>query len=182
MRPMLEQQNPTESATGPGSWRPLPLRDAAPMTSDAVLDVVASTSQGLSSEEATRRLEDVGPNALASHGARPWATLASQLRNPLLILLVGTAVVSAFVGDRTDAIIILTIIALSVGLGFINEYRSAQAVEELHSQLRHKSLALRDGKPVSVDDHARPGRRRSAVGGGRRAGRSAAAARGSPGM
>jgi P-type Mg2+ transporter len=77
--------------------------------------------------------------------------LLNQLRNPLLILLVATAVMSAFVGDKTDATIILVIISMSVGLGFINEYRSARAVEELHSQLRHKALTLRDGKMVSVD-------------------------------
>ena len=94
---------------------------------------------------------EVGPNALVSHGARPLRILLNQFHNPLLILLIGTAVVSAFVGEKTDAIIILTIIGMSVGLGFVNEYRSARSVEELHSQLRHKALTLRDGKPVSVD-------------------------------
>jgi P-type Mg2+ transporter len=121
------------------------------MDTDSVLEALDSGPQGLSSEEAARRLQEVGPNALVSHGARPVAILLRQLRNPLLILLVTTAVVSAFVGERTDAIIILVIIGLSVGLGFINEYRSARAVEELHSQLRHKALTLRDGKPISVD-------------------------------
>ncbi len=121
------------------------------MEVDGVLAQLASSSQGLSSEEAASRLRRVGPNALVSHGARPLAILLGQLRNPLLILLVTTAVVSAFVGDKTDAIIILTIIAMSVGLGFFNEYRSARAVEELHSQLRHKAVTLRDGKPVSID-------------------------------
>jgi len=121
------------------------------MDVDDVLAELSSSPRGLSSAEAARRLEQVGPNALVSHGARPLAVLLNQLRNPLLILLVTTAVVSAFVGERTDAIIILTLIAMSVGLGFVNEYRSARAVEELHSQLRHKAVTLRDDKPVSVD-------------------------------
>jgi Mg2+-importing ATPase len=43
------------------------------------------------------------------------------------------------------------IIGLSVGLGFVNEYRSARAVEQLHSELRHTSLALRDGGPADLD-------------------------------
>jgi P-type Mg2+ transporter len=129
----------------------LELRSAASLGGDAVLEKLASSRQGLSSEEAARRLETVGPNALRSHGARPLVIFLRQLRNPLLILLVTTAVVSAFVGEGTDAVIILAIIALSVGLGFFNEYRSARAVEELHSQLRHTALALRDGRPVAVD-------------------------------
>ncbi|HUO71145.1 MAG TPA: magnesium-translocating P-type ATPase [Solirubrobacteraceae bacterium] len=134
-----------------GSWRALELRSAATMDSDTVLGSLGSSSRGLSSAEAARRLEQVGPNALRSHGARPLTILLRQFHNPLLILLITTAVVSAFVGETTDAIIILAIISLSVGLGFVNEYRSAQAVEELHSQIRHSALALRDGKPTSVD-------------------------------
>jgi P-type Mg2+ transporter len=129
----------------------LTLHSAATMETDAVVDALGSTPQGLSSQEAARRLEEVGPNALVSHGAQPLKILLNQFHNPLLILLISTAVVSAFVGEKTDAIIILTIIAMSVGLGFVNEYRSARSVEELHSQLRHKALTLRDGKPVSVD-------------------------------
>ena len=150
---MLEEQQttrepPRASASASG---PVTLRSAAMMQADAVLDALGSTPRGLSSEEAGRRLREVGPNALVSHGARPLRILLNQFHNPLLILLIGTAVVSAFVGEKTDAIIILTIIAMSVGLGFVNEYRSARAVEELHSQLRHNSLTLRDGEPVTVD-------------------------------
>jgi len=132
-------------------WCALALRSAAVMEADEVLTELASSPQGLSNDEAARRLAQVGPNALRSHGARPLAIFLRQLRNPLLILLVTTALVSAFVGEATDAIIILAIIGLSVGLGFFNEYRSARAVEALHSQLRHTALALRDHGPVAVD-------------------------------
>src|SRR5664279_5786892 len=74
-----------------------------------------------------------------------------QLRNPLLVLLVAAAVTSAAVGERTSAVIILAIIGMSVGLGFVNEYRSELAVEALHSQLRHTALVIRDGEAGGVD-------------------------------
>lgn len=148
---MLNQQQstrePPRAATS--SARPLTLRAAATMEANAVVDALGVDAAGLSSEEAARRLEQVGPNALVSHGAQPLKILLNQFHYPLLILLIGTAVVSAFVGEKTDAIIILTIIAMSVGLGFANEYRSARSVEELHWQLRHKALTLRDPKPVT---------------------------------
>jgi P-type Mg2+ transporter len=115
------------------------------------LSRLASTGGGLSTGEASARLDAVGANVLRSHGARPVAVLMRQLRNPLLILLVAAAVMSLFVGERTDAAIILAIIGLSVGLGFFNEYRSERAVEALHSQLRHTALALRDGQPGQID-------------------------------
>jgi Mg2+-importing ATPase len=121
------------------------------MPAEGVLRALGTTDSGLSEAEAQRRLQQIGPNALRSHGARPFVVLMRQLRNPLLVLLVGAALVSAFVGERTGAFIILGISGLSVGLGFVNEYRSERAVEALHSQLRHLALALRDGRAVSVD-------------------------------
>jgi P-type Mg2+ transporter len=133
------------------SWRSLPLKAAATMDCDAVLAELGSTPEGLSADEAGRRLAQVGPNALRSHGARPLAVLARQFRSPLLILLIGTALVSGFVGETTNAVIILSIVGLSVGLGFVNEYRSERAVEELHSQLRHTALVVRDGKAAAID-------------------------------
>ena len=77
--------------------------------------------------------------------------VARQLRNPLLLLLLAAALTSAVVGERTDALIIFSISGLSIGLGFLNEYRSERAVEALHSQLRHTALVLRDGQPARVD-------------------------------
>ncbi len=137
--------------TGVQVSNPLKLRSAATMPVEAVIEALGASSDGLSEPEARRRLQEIGPNALRSHGARPLAVLMRQLRNPLLILLVGAALTSIFVGEGTDAVIILGIICLSIGLGFFNEYRSERAVEALHSQLRHTALALRDGQATTVD-------------------------------
>jgi P-type Mg2+ transporter len=126
------------------SWEPIALQAAAGLEADAVLERLGSSERGLTSEEATRRLRMVGPNALRSHGARPLAVLLRQLKSYLLLLLVAAGAVSAAVGDRTEAAIILVIIALSVGLGFLNEYRSEKAVEELHSKIRRWALVERD--------------------------------------
>ncbi len=77
--------------------------------------------------------------------------LASQLRSPLLILLAVTALASAFLGQASDAVIIGVILAASVGLGFVNEYKAAKTAEALHSSVRHSCVALRDGHPRTVD-------------------------------
>ena len=130
---------------------PLTLASAATLPADDVVARLNSDAGGLSHDEASARLAEVGPNALRSHGARPFEVLARQLRNPLLLLLAAAAVTSFAVGERTSALIILLIICLSVGLGFLNEYRSELAVEALHSQLRHRALTMRDGEPVPVD-------------------------------
>ena len=61
-----------------------------------------------------------------------------------------TAVLAFFLGDRPDALIILAIIALSVGLSFVNEYRSERAVADLRARIRRDAVAIRDGKPAAV--------------------------------
>ncbi len=108
-------------------------------------------ARGLTSEEAARRLVAVGPNAVRTHRAQWLPVLAAQLRSPLLVLLAGAAVVSFFLGEQTDAVIIGVILVVAVGLGFINEYRAARAAEALHSRIRHEATVVRDGVPVQVD-------------------------------
>src|SRR6266498_381824 len=124
-------------------WGGLEFADAASMEAGAVLARLGTSESGLAESEASRRLQALGPNAILSHGAQPLRVLLRQLRNPLLILLAGAALVSILVGERADALIILVIVCLSVGLGFVNEYRSEKAVEELHSSIRHTAVTTR---------------------------------------
>jgi P-type Mg2+ transporter len=127
------------------------LIEAARLTPAEVVGRLGSSASGLTSGEAALRLGRFGPNAVRSHGARPLAILGRQLRNPLLILLAAATLISLIVGERTDAVIILTIVGLSVGLGFVNEYRSERVVEALHASIRHLALVLRDGANATVD-------------------------------
>ena len=131
--------------------RRLGLHEAATLDAAEVLTRLGTSEGGLSAQEAARRLASVGPNVLRSHGARAWGVLARQFRSYLLLLLLSAAVVSAALGERTQAGIILAILGLSVGLGFLNEYRSERAVEALHAQIRRNALAERDGRVQEVD-------------------------------
>ena len=95
---------------------------------------------------------------MRSHHASAWSVLTRQLRSPLLWLLLAAALVSAFVGQGIDALIIGVIVAASVGLGFVNEYRAERAAEAMHSEIRHEVAVTRDGAPASVEvTHLVPG-------------------------
>ena len=130
----------------------LDLGAAAGMSSTEVLDQLAvDGAVGLTGSEVAARLDRYGPNALRSHGVRPWEILVRQLRSYLLLLLLFAAVVSAAVGDGNEALIIGVIMSLSIGLSFINEFRSEKAVEALHSQIHHRATVDRDGRTVRID-------------------------------
>ena len=130
----------------------------AAMPSQEVLDRLGTRASGLSTAEAEARLASFGPNAVRTHHASAVSVLIRQLRSPLLLLLISAAAVSAFVGEGTDAMIIGVIIAASVGLGFVNEYRAERAAEALHSSIRHMVTVFRGGEPSSHEvTHLVPG-------------------------
>ena len=79
------------------------------------------------------------------------AVLVRQLRSPLLALLAAAAIVSYFVGERSDAVVIAVILAASVGLGFANEYRAEQAGVALYDNVRHQAVVVRGGIAGGVD-------------------------------
>jgi Mg2+-importing ATPase len=124
---------------------------AATKTTQETLRQLGVAAGGLSGEEVLARQARWGPNAVATHRARPWSVLWHQLRSPLLGLLLAAALASFLVGERGSAIIIAVIVAVSVGLGFVNEYRAERAAQALHSQIHHQALVTRDGQVTAVD-------------------------------
>ena len=127
------------------------LPEAARLPSAAVLDALGSGDQGLRAAEAAVRLEARGANVLREHRVTATGVLLRQFRNPLLLLLLGCAAVSGFTGDPTDAVIIAAIVAVSVLLSFVNEYRAESAVAALHREIHHRALVRRDGLDQLVD-------------------------------
>ena len=136
---------------GPGSGGLPDLPEAACLPAEDVLIRLSTTRIGLTSSEAARRLALVGPNALRGHVVGPLSVLGSQLKNPFLLLLAATAMISLLLQDRTNALIILGIVVLSVGLGFVSEYRSVRAIADLHTQVRHTARTWRDGRLTAVE-------------------------------
>ncbi|MCA1983789.1 magnesium-translocating P-type ATPase [Nocardioides nematodiphilus] len=120
-------------------------------TAEVLEGLAVSDLNGLSSTAVSERRDRWGPNAVSSHHARFGPVLWHQLRSPLLALLLTAALASYFVGEKSDAAIIGVIVALSVGLGFVNEYRAERAAEALHDQIRHECVVTRDGRPATVD-------------------------------
>lgn len=126
------------------------MADAGGRDVDLVLQGLDTTDVGLSSAEAAVRQARFGPNVLAFHHVTAFEVLRRQFHNPLLILLLSAAAISAATGDTTDGGLIAAIVVLSVGLGFINEYRSEAAVAALHANIRHEALVWRDGNPKRI--------------------------------
>ena len=119
--------------------------------SSEVLDLVGSSPKGLSAGEASKRLETYGPNTLATR--RKTTTLRlllTQFKSPIILILIFAAILSIFLGDRTDSIIILSIVAISGLLGFWQERGANNAVAKLLAIVQIEARVMRNGKPVDV--------------------------------
>lgn len=121
---------------------------AAARPLEAVFAALAGSATGLTAGDALLRQKRFGPNAVRTHRVSAVAVLIRQLRSALLLLLAATAVMSFFLGDPTQAVIIGVILLASIGLSFVNEYRAERATAQLHSQVHHFALVRRDGQFV----------------------------------
>lgn len=116
-------------------------------TAAEVLADLDSAPEGLSTAEAHARRVVHGPNELRETISRPvWRMLLAQFVEPMILILVGAAGLSLFLGDVTEAVAILAIVALFGVLGFLQEYRAEKAMAAL-KQLASPSVRVRrDGE------------------------------------
>jgi Mg2+-importing ATPase len=109
---------------------------------------------GLTSTQAAERLRADGPNVLGGEGRRTrLRILAGQFASPLVLILVLASGVSIVVGDRIEAGIILAIVAMSAGLGFVQEARAEASVAALQARLTLRATVVRDGREQEVPVH-----------------------------
>ncbi|MGE2735049.1 magnesium-translocating P-type ATPase [Mycolicibacterium vaccae] len=137
--------------TSAGAPAAADLDRVADATATEVLTHLNTSADGLSAEEARARMQRFGGNVVRTHRVSALAVLRRQLSNAILGLLAVTAALSFLLGDRTQAVIIGIILAVSVGLGFFNEYRAEKASAALHTAIRHQAVVRRDGRFQRVD-------------------------------
>ena len=129
------------------------------LPADQVLVKVQSTPQGLSSEDAKQRLTQYGANSLKQKQQSHTLTLLlNQFNSPIILILIFAAILSSFLKDTIDAVIILVIVLASGLLGFWQERGAADAVQKLLEMVEIKASILRDGQAQDVPvDEVMPG-------------------------
>jgi len=140
---MNRQANDGTAAGAAPAWHSLSVADVA--------ERLRSSPRGLTAEEARRRLAEFGPNELqAAQRISPWALLAAQFKNVLIIILLVATAASAFLGHAVEAVAITVIVLFAVLLGFVQEYRAERAIEALREMAAPGATVLRDGREAEV--------------------------------
>jgi Ca2+-transporting ATPase len=121
------------------------------LSTERVMEALDSGSQGLSSEEAERRLAEFGANQLCVQPPPPmWQVFLRQFKSPILYVLFMAALVSLALGERVDAGVILGIVGLNAVIGFIQESRAQQALEALSKLTSPRATVLRAGEELDL--------------------------------
>jgi len=135
------------------------------LSTQEVLKNLEVDENGLSSQQAQERLQKYGPNKL-KEGAKPTLLqrFLAQLKDPMLIILMIAAAVSALTGmlsgesEWAEVIIIVAVVLLNAILGVVQESKAEAAIEALQTMTAATCKVIRDGKQISLhSDELVPG-------------------------
>ena len=131
------------------------------MSEEEVLRTLKTSRNGLSSEEAKKRLLEYGPNQLISKGGiHPLRIFLNQFKDIFVLMLLAAIAISIAIvlskpepptiEDYADPLTIGVIVALNAVVGFVQEYRSEKAIEAMRKLTAPKATVIRDGRSVVI--------------------------------
>ena len=117
-----------------------------------ILEKIGSDpKKGLSSNEASSRLEKYGPNKIESSNKKSLGKkILEQILDPMVILLILASIVSMFTGDKIEAIIIIAIVVINAIMSIYQEGQAEDSVAALQKMSSPEATVIRDGKRGKV--------------------------------
>lgn len=119
---------------------------------DPIRDILdAARLSGLSSEEATRRLRDEGCNELPSSKKKTtWKIALEVVREPMFLLLLACGSLYLFLGEKQEAAMLLSFVAVVMGITIYQEQKTERALEALRDLSSPRALVIRDGEQKRI--------------------------------
>src|SRR3989338_6693301 len=111
-----------------------------------VLTDLGSFEQGLKANHVAKRQSEYGPNILPRPARSSVLNLLrQQFKNPLILILMGAAVITWILADYVDLIVILMAVLVNAGIGFFQEFKANRAFYALEQYIEHRARVIRDG-------------------------------------
>ncbi len=137
---------------------PLDADKVGSLEAESILTYLKSSQKGLSQQEAQARLKFYGPNAIIEKRTHPLLKFLSYFWGPIPWMIEIAAILSAIVHHNEDLVIILVLLIFNAVVGFWQEFKAENAIEQLKKQLALKSRVRRDGQWREIDaDQLVPG-------------------------
>jgi len=123
-------------------------------TSQEVLKHLSSGINGLSVDEAQKRLDQYGPNEIARKGEiSPARIFLSQFNSFIVYILVAAVLISLILHEYIDSAVIIAILIVNAVLGFFQEYRAEKAIESLKKMAALQATVIRDGEKSRINSN-----------------------------
>ena len=111
-----------------------------------------SSADGLTAEDAQKRLSEYGLNSIPEKRPRTvFMMLLGQFTDFMIVVLLVAALISGFIGEPQDTIAILVIVLLNAIISTVQEFRAERAVAALRQMAAPEAQVLRDGKAVTLE-------------------------------
>ena len=121
-------------------------------SAEKTLNLLEAEKNGLSEKEATKRLEIFGPNSLPENKRfTKFSILLSQFKSPLIFILFIAGIVTVFLKEYNDSLVIFSAVVINSFLGFYQENKAENALLSLKTYLKEKTLVLRGEKEIEKD-------------------------------
>jgi len=144
-------QSAAKRATADGSQNSAELLEKARADIDTVLKELETRLEGLSEAEAASRLKQFGANEIAREKHQSaMMRLLSNVKNPLVLLLLALGTLSYFTGDQRATVVIFVMVVLGVVLRFYQEQRADHAAEKLQAMVSNTATLVRGGVETEV--------------------------------
>lgn len=119
---------------------------------EKTLSTLKSQPEGLSKEEAQKRLDAFGPNLVRQKsGPTTLSLIFEQCSSPLIVILLLASIVTALLREWLDTGAILAAVVVNVALGFWQENKAQTILEHLASYIRVRARVRRDGQEQEID-------------------------------
>ncbi|WP_321390228.1 cation-transporting P-type ATPase [Emcibacter sp.] len=119
------------------------------------LERLNASPDGLSEDEATKRLAEYGPNRLPVAARRSiLIRFLQHFHHILIYVLLGSAIITAILGHWVDTGVILTVVVANAVIGFIQEGKAEKAMDAIRHMLAPRANVLRNGRRQSIEGDA----------------------------
>ena len=148
----MEIRHPAKKDAEKSRWsQSATLEEILRLPTEEVLAKLDTSQSGLTSEEATNRIQTYGYNQLPQKKRRAGAVeFLYHLRNPLVFILLFAGLISGLIGKALDAGIIFAIVLISVVLDVYQETKAEKSAEMLKKRVVTTATVLRDGAKKEI--------------------------------
>jgi Ca2+-transporting ATPase len=120
---------------------------------ETTLSELETTANGLTSEQAQKRLQQNGPNVIPSKKTQSiWLLFFRQFTDFMIVVLLIAALVSGVIGELVDSLAILVILLLNAVVGTVQEFRAQRSLDALQKMASPSANVLRDGEVVTLPE------------------------------